>query len=187
MIISITIGCLWACRAVLLPDSTVVAREWLNTHLPEDATIAVDWSYVPRLLDEAELEGLRADLRSDMVRSEYAELRGFRTVPMGWTDETLETTEAEYIVTSSGCLDRFFEFGWFTMRPPAPGSPLREQFEETRAFYDALLSGYAGWSLVYWADTGNGPRVLVFERREPSACEPLGLLPWVGMPDYHCR
>lgn len=177
----------WAYRVVALPDGTIVARQWLNHNLPGGAVIAVDWNYVPRLLDQAELAGLRAQIKTDWLRSRYAPLRGFPTVPMGWTEESLRTTAARYIITSSWCYDRFFEFGLFTMLPPPPGSPLRAQFDQTRRFYEALLSGYQGWGLVQCIDTGNGPRVLVFERGSQVPCEPGAILPEVGVADWPCR
>jgi len=187
VLVSTVIGAGWVYRATALPDSTAVARQWLNENLPEGATIAVDWNYVPRLLDRAELEALRAGLRTDWLRSRYAKLRGFPAVPMGWTEETLRTTEAQYIITSSGCYDRFFEFGRFTMLPPAPDSPLRAQFDETRRFYEALLAGGEDWGLEQCIETGNGPRVLVFGRGHQRSCEPGTILPWVGVADYHCE
>ena len=162
------VGAWWAYRAVALPDSTVVAREWINANVPEGAAMSVDWNYVPRLLDADELAYLRGGLRTDFMREAYAGLRGYRIVPMGWTAATLDTTDAEWIVTSSGCYARFFEFGLFTMRPTAPGSPLREMFEGRRGYYAALLRGNPRWRLAYEVRTGRGPTVLVFTRRGSS-------------------
>lgn len=162
------IGASWAYRAVALPDSTVVAREWISANVPEGAAMSVDWNYVPRLLDAEELAYLRGGLRTEFMREAYEGLRGYRMVPMGWRAATLDTTDAEWIVISSGCYARFFEFGWFTMRPTPPGRPLREMFEGRRGYYAALLGGHPRWRRAHEVRTGNGPTVLVFARRNDS-------------------
>lgn len=162
------VGAWWTYKAVALPESTTVAREWINANVSEGAAMSVDWNYVPQLLDGEELACLREGLRTEFMREAYAGLRGYRMVPMGWTAATLDTTDAEWIVTSSGCYERFFKFGWFTMRPTPSGSPLRGMFEDGYGYYAALLGEHARWQVAHEVSTGTGPTVLVFVRRDNS-------------------
>lgn len=157
-------GLAWSARVAVVPDSLQVARQWINANLPDGAVVAVDWIDVPRLVEQADLESLRADLRTDLVRDAYAGLRGFPSVPIVYDEEFLRTTDAEWFVTSSTCYARFFEFGRFTRRPPPAGSRLRAEFDRKRALYQALQDGRYGWGLVYEMDTGNGPRVRIYRR-----------------------
>ncbi len=98
------------------------------------------------------------------MRDLYAGLRGFPSVPMVYDEAFARDTQARYIITSSGCFARFFQFGRFTRIPPPEGTELREEFDQRREFYQALFEGRYGWRIVYDLQTGNGPRVLIFER-----------------------
>ncbi|MGM0492977.1 MAG: glycosyltransferase family 39 protein [Armatimonadota bacterium] len=168
-------GLVWGYRVALLPDSLVLGRQWINARVPADATIAVDWIDVPRLISEDELETLRSDLRTEMVRNAYEGLRGFETVKMAnaepsyRTREFLQSTPATWLVTSSTCYDRFFEFGRFTRLPPPEDSQLRGEFLLKRDFYHALRDGYAGWKLEHEVFTGNGPTVRIYRRADAAA------------------
>jgi len=126
-------GAYWGMRAGLMPDTLKVARQWINVNLPQGALVAVDWIDVPRLVTEEELETLRADLRTDSVREAYARLRGFPSVPMVYDQAFARDTRARYIITSSTCFARFFQFGRFTRLPPPEGTELRVEFDQRRA------------------------------------------------------
>ena len=158
------IGLVWAFRVAVLPDSLDVSREWINATIPEHTKLAVDWSYVPRLLDEAQLARLRGDLRSDFVRGIYAGMRGYATEPIEYESDYLATNDAEYLVTSSRCYDRFFCYGLTTRLPPPEGSALRAEFLRRKEFYSLLFNRPGGWRLEHEVRTGNGPQVLVFRR-----------------------
>jgi len=157
-------GMVWSGRVALLPDSLVVSRQWINGRLPAGAVVAVDWIDVPRLVEQEELDSLRADLQSGFVRSAYAGLRGFPSVKISYDDNFLRDGTADWIITSSTCYARFFQSGLFTRRPPPTGSPLRAQFDARREFYRALQEGRYGWRLAHEASTGNGPRVRIYRR-----------------------
>lgn len=175
LVLTASWGLLRGYRVALLPDSLMLGRQWINARVPSDATIAVDWMDVPRLISEDELATLRGDLRTTMVRNAYEGLRGFETVEMApgepfWrTREFLRSTPAEWLVTSSTCYDRFFEFGRFTRLPPPEDSQLRGEFLLKRDFYQALRDGYAGWRLEHEVFTGNGPTVQIYRRAEAAA------------------
>lgn len=164
-------GLMWGYRVAVVPDSLELGRQWINARLPDDAVVAVDWIDVPRLISEDELEGLRGDLRTEMVRNALAGFRGFEVVKLQQTEasnysrEFLQETEATWLVTSSTCYARFFEFGRFTRVPPPPGSELRPEFEQRRGFYQALRDGDGGWTLAHEVYTGNGPTVRIYQRR----------------------
>jgi hypothetical protein len=128
--------------------------------------MAVDWAYVPELIDEEQLADLRSSIETEYVRDLYAGLMPYRTARPGYTVASLDENDREYIVTSSGCYERFFEFGIFAHRPPDPELRVHSTFETSRAFYKALFSGHGGWEPVYDVDTGNGPRVVIFARGE---------------------
>lgn len=159
----------WSARVALLPDSLVVSRQWINGRMPEGAVVAVDWIGVPRLVEQEELDHLRADLRSAFVRGAYAGLRGFPSVEISYDDDFLRDGAADWIITSSACYSRFFHFGLFTRRPPPNDSPLHTQFRARSEFYRALEEGRYGWRLAYETFTGNGPRVRIYRRNGASA------------------
>ncbi len=154
----------WGYRVALVPDSLHVAREWINARMPDEAVIAMDWTGVPRLVCEDEVEGLREGLRTDFTRNIYAGLRTFPTVSIDHRVDFLYQTEAEWLVTSSICHARFFEFGRFTRIRPAPESEIGREFARRRAFYRALQNGGGGWRLEYEVRTGNGPAVQIYRR-----------------------
>ncbi|MFW5867116.1 MAG: DUF6785 family protein [Armatimonadota bacterium] len=163
-------GLFWGYRRALLPDSTRLARQWINAHIPDENRVAIDWAYVPRLVSRETVDKLREGIRTDMVRGAYAGLRTFPMVRMGVQEETgysrrfLRSTTAMWFVTSSGCSERFFEQGRFTRLPPPADSELRAEYEQRRDFYRALREGYAGWRLAHEVHTGNGPRVQIYHR-----------------------
>lgn len=157
-------GLWWSYRAAVLPDSLQVSREWINARVRDGAIVAIDWIDVPRLVSESEVAGLRADLRTEIVRDLYAGLRTFPAVEIDYDLHFLSETEADWLVTSSTCYARFFEFGRFTRIRPAPESEIGPEFIRRRAFYEALQRGYAGWRLEHEVFTGNGPEVRIYRR-----------------------
>ncbi|MFW6437993.1 MAG: hypothetical protein ACOCZ7_03170, partial [Armatimonadota bacterium] len=163
-------GLMWGYRVALLPDSRAVGRQWINGRLPEDATVAVDWIDVPRLISGDILAKHRDGARTQMVRNAYEGLRGFETVDFDinddsyWTRDFLKNTRAEWLVTSSTAYDPFFEFGRFTRTPPPEGAQLYDEFTRKRDFYQALRDGYAGWRLEHEVYTGNGPTIRIYRR-----------------------
>lgn len=164
LVASALAGAFWGVRVGLMPDTLEVARAWINVNLPEGAPVAVDWIDVPRLVAEEELERLRADLRTQYMREAYAGLRGFPSVPMVYDEAFARDTQARYIITSSTCFARFFQFGRCTRIPPPEGTELRAEFDRRRAFYEALFEGRYGWRIAHDLQTGNGPQVVIFER-----------------------
>jgi len=156
-------------RGALLPRSTEVAREWINVHTGPSDVLALDWGYVPRLLHAEDLAERQSETASDYVRELYAGLVPHPTIRLGYEPEFLTTTDAGYIITSSACYERFFEFGVFTSIRPGPCAATAPAFNRYREFYEALFSGLGGWEKVHEVETGNGPRVLIFTR---SAAHP---------------
>lgn len=73
----------------------------------------------------------------------------------------LQGIEANYLVTSNFCFDRYFN----TPEPPRT-NPLYREFMHRKAFYAALFAGAekSGWQLAGEFDTGKGPRVLVYRK-----------------------
>jgi hypothetical protein len=150
----------------MVPDSLKVARQWMNARLPDDAFVAMDWIDVPRLVSDDEVWAMRSELRTDFVWDLYEGLRTFPTVEIAYTEQFLETTEADWLVTSSTCYQRFFEFGTFTRIRPSPDTDLGREFERRRRFYDLLEAEQAGWELWHVTRTGNGPVVRIYRRWE---------------------
>lgn len=157
-------GLWWGYRVAVVPDSLQVARQWINAQVPDDAVVAMDWIGVPRLVSEREVAGLRDGMTSDFARSLYAGLRTFPTAEIEYTDAFLRDTEADWLVTSSACYARFFEFGRFTRIPPSPESEIRREFTQRRGFYRSLRAGEGGWRLAHQVRTGNGPTVQIYRR-----------------------
>ncbi len=169
-VVSATVACglimIQGFTMAAVPQSERVARTWLHRHVEPMTPIALDWAYVPDLLDHEQLADLTARIETDYVQRLYSGLVPYRTDRPQYTRDFLETAEEQYIVTSSGCYERFFDFGVFTRRPPDREKRAYPAWAARKGFYEDLFAGYAGWRPVYDVWTGNGPRVVIFARGE---------------------
>jgi 4-amino-4-deoxy-L-arabinose transferase-like glycosyltransferase len=149
----------YALRSVLVDDGRVLAQRWINANIPAGATIAVDPVDVPKLLTEGRsglLEGERADLFRRLLKS----WRSYKVVTMPYETASPRQVPADYLVLSSSWYARF------DAPPPGVGSPFRAAHLAAQSFYAALFSpgSKADWTLRRVFDTGNGPRILIYER-----------------------
>lgn len=168
-LVSSVVGLHYALRWALLPDSVEVSRQWIYTHIERNASVAVDWEYVPRLYNVEELSAMHHGTTSAYMSALRAPLMvPYNVSQLEHEAHCLLRRDIDYIVTSSGCYGRFFRAGVFTGKPPPDDSPMVEEFRHRREFYRALFDGHGGWCLVYAVDTGNGPRVLVYGRSTAS-------------------
>ena len=149
---------------LLAPNSLKQARVWLDQNVSEDQAVALGWAYVPELYTSAEWDELallpgyapvvarlRAEQPTERV-TRYAQHVGY-----------LDESEADFLVTSDTIFDRYFQQGTFTERRPADGTEAAMLHDGARAFYEALFASDR-WRQVHEVDTGNGPRVLIFQR-----------------------
>lgn len=153
-------------RIGVVPRSEDVARAWLHANVEPMAPMVVDWAYVPELIDGGEIEALRREISTEYVRDLYAGLVPYEVSRPEYDAGFLEETAKQYVITSSGCYERFFEYGRFAHRPPDPGTRIGAEFHRRKRFYEALFAGHGGWRPVYDVATGNGPRVVIFARGE---------------------
>ncbi len=161
----------------LRPNSTELARQWIYHNIPVESTVAVDWDYVPKLYSRERISRLRqfqsrfgqAGLR--VVDELAAEVPLYDVLSIQYSIDWLHETDAEFLVTSSGCYKRFFTHGVFTSIPSRPDSPIYEGFRKRRIFYETLFNSHE-WQEVYRVDTGNGPETVMYRR--VSAAKPSG-------------
>lgn len=146
----------------------LTAGRWIEAHVDAERTVALDMGYVPALYDRERVAFLRGTKigtvapatvdRIERTRTVFAEVESIEH-DVAW----LDATTVDYLVTSEGCSERFFEFGRFTRRRPDAASELAGAFDRRRAFYSALFAT-PRWRIVHEVPAGNGPRVTVFER-----------------------
>lgn len=155
-------------------DSRWAAQRWVQENVADGSRIVVDWWYIPRLVSPAERGEFLAGGHRSFFLDRYGSDRTYELIDIGFGPDGgrydpawLRAVDADVLVTSSGCFDRFFDGS----PPPPPGAENRALYEAQRNGYVALLRDpdAAGWALVRRFDTGKGPVVLVFRRRPPSA------------------
>jgi len=151
----------------LRPEATTAARQWIESNIPSGQIIAFDWAYVPRFFSSRDIQRLMQtrtfQAAPHLVQQLRSKMPTYRTRSIQYTTKWLTSTDARYIVTSSACYERYFNYGVFTRLPPPPNSPLYEEFQRRKTFYTVLFSTPA-WKLLQHIDTGNGPRILIFGR-----------------------
>ncbi|MBY8976377.1 glycosyltransferase family 39 protein [Rhodobacteraceae bacterium NNCM2] len=154
-------------RVHLFPNTTAMTAEWLAENVSSSEVIALDWAYVPGFRSGDEFDALEARGTDPAVLAVLRDAQPTMLIERHeQAPEYLANPAPDFIVVSEAAFARFFEFGVFTgLRPPA-GGPLSARFENARAFYDQLFNG-DDWKLAFEADTGNGPRTLVFARTAP--------------------
>jgi len=144
-------------------NTSDLARDWLDNNVTPDQTIARAWNYVPGLLSEQQFEKLAKTAEFAEVAAEMKPAQPtLRVVRYPYSPGYPETGGADFILTSSRVFDRYYTYGWFTATPP---SPLFDVFRTRKAFYDGLFASDL-WRLVFEADTGNGPRTLIYGRAD---------------------
>jgi hypothetical protein len=141
------------------PDSREAAFDWIQGQVPSGASIVVDWEYIPNLPTAREKSQMM--LGGPLLAERAKSWRTFHLIPLQPNRPWLEKVNADYLITSSSCFDRFFN-----NPPPPAGNPLRASYFAQKQMYAALLSADSdsGWRLEKQFDTGKGPRVLVFKR-----------------------
>lgn len=152
----------------LKPNTTILTTMWLSSNVKADQSIALDWAYVPKMRNADELNSINEQLTDLTIITELRMSQPTLLIEQHKQDpEYLSAAPADYIVTSELAYGRFFNFKYFTERPPLLGSKLANEFEKKRMFYEALFDPSI-WKLVFETDTGNGPRTLVFAREHDS-------------------
>ena len=149
----------WRCTR---EDSRWVAYRWIQSHIPEGSRMVVDWAYLPTLITEENKRDWREEISQKFYDRCLAGIRTYRLIDFEYNPSWLREVEADYLVTSSYCYDRFF-----TTAPPPPDNPLAGAYQRRRETYVALTrdGGEAlGWRKVEESWTGNGPRILIYSR-----------------------
>ena len=134
----------------------------MNNNIQDGQRVALDWDYVPVIHTETTLKPYQKASNSGAIqallnRHNELTLTQFLAEPL-W----LNTTDAEFFITSDAVFKRFFTHGIFTRKKPSSVSPMHDEFEIKKQFYEALFSS-SNWTEVAEFDTGNGPRTLVFK------------------------
>lgn len=144
----------------LRDDNRWTAARWIESTLPPGTTVIVDWSYVPRLIDDDEADRYRRVRRGDLFARRPPDVRTFRLIPFEHSIEWLEGRAAgEYLVMGD---PRYIA----AATPPPEGNPLRAEFLRRQALFAALLEApeRVGMRRVREFSAGPGPHILVFER-----------------------
>ena len=145
-------------------SSTDLAREWLDRNVTKDQTILRASAYVPDLRSATEFAEMAE--QSEFTQAAAVLARAQPTLNVAkyeYATGLAGLAQADFLVTSAQVFDRYFEHGVFTSLPPGPEDALYTEFNRRRAFYTALFQS-KDWQIVFEADTGHGPRTLVFGR-----------------------
>ena len=157
----------WVSLPLLQPNSLDQSRAWLDENVQPDQSIALGWAYVPKLYGKTELDTLARDPRYAPVAERVRAAQPTQHVTRySRTLDYIARGDADFLVTSSGIFERYFTGGLFTARRGADGTKAARDHDILRAFYEALFAS-PRWRQVQAFDTGNGPRVLIFERIGP--------------------
>jgi dolichyl-phosphate-mannose-protein mannosyltransferase len=159
----------WPCWAsgrvaaeYLREDSRWRAARWIEATIPAGRAVIVDWSYVPRLVDDSERDDYRRVWRAGLLGGGSPDVRTFNVMSLEFEPDWLRDRDhGDYLVTSDYCYERFI-----TGTPPPQGNPLRAEFVRRQAVYAPLLRDPAQVDMTLMKDFagGPGPRVLVFRR-----------------------
>ena len=158
---------LWVSLPLLRPNSLDQTRAWLDENVTPDQSIALGWAYVPEFYGKAELDELAQELRYGPVVERLRAAQPTQHVTRYVRDVPYVTqSDADFLVTSDLIFQRYFTSGVFTARRPADGTRAAREHDEVKAFYEALFASDR-WRQVHQIDTGNGPKVLIFQRIGP--------------------
>jgi len=144
----------------LTDDNRWTAARWIEASVPPSATVVVDWSYVPRLIDVGERDRFLRVRRGDLFGRRPPDVPTYRLVPLVHRlDWLLSRGTGEYLVASD--YQRYV-----TGTPPPEGNPLRAEYLRRHDLYAALVRNpeRIGMRRIMEFGDGLGPRVLVFER-----------------------
>jgi len=144
-----------------LEDSRWIAQRWIQDNIPGASTIVIDWSYLPKLFTQEEKEDMLMGKYKEFAKTHLKDVRTYNLVPFEYSISWLKKVKADYLITSSGCFDRFF-----STSSPSPGNPLFEDYKFRKDAYTALFDEQKaiGWKLLREFRTGKDPRILIYKR-----------------------
>lgn len=153
----------------LLEDNRWTARRWIHEHIAANARIVIDWAYVPKLNRSRHLDSRALwDTRSRRQGKNTRDGKRYALFQLDYDLTFLEEVEAEYLLTSSGCYDRYID-------APSPSrSPEHAAYHRLKDTYSAILfdAESHGWRLLKRFDAGKGPVILLYERLHFEPSEP---------------
>lgn len=144
-----------------LEDNRWTAQKWIKNNIPGGSKIVVDWAYVPKLYRaRMETSSGNWELRNRLLEEPSRNEILYKRVPIYYEKEYLIEADAEYLITSSGCFDRYVN----TPSPPRDSSTAL--YHKMRDFYSALLfdAESHGWKLLKRFDRGKGHEIVIYER-----------------------
>lgn len=157
-----TMVSLWSASTLLRPNTTDMTADWLAANIAADHSIALDWAYVPNLYSEKELSDIAQNAADPGIPTALRAAQPTTRIERHNADPAyFDGDPADYIVVSDAAYRRFFNSGYFTRLHPPEGTGLARDFNTRRAFYSRLFES-GEWEVIYEADTGHGPRTLVF-------------------------
>ncbi len=144
-------------------DSRWVAQKWMYQNVPEGSRVACDPFGVPRLQAEGDSGLIQGD-RAAFFRDLLKDSRRYKLTRTPYESGDPGRVEADYLLVSSPWYERFGR--------PSPGldSPYEKDHRAASRFYGSLLDspGVSGWRLTTVFDTGNGPRLILYQRMETA-------------------
>lgn len=145
-----------------LVDSRWIASSWIQNNIQEGSRIIADWAYLPKLLTETEKNNMLNGRNREFYLTRLGSTAAHETVPLRHSLSWLAEVEADYLITSSPCYDRFFK-----TRAPSQESDLFHEYKKRKRTYSMLLNSpqAIGWRLLIDFNTGKGPVILLYTRR----------------------
>ncbi|MCK5558659.1 MAG: glycosyltransferase family 39 protein, partial [Candidatus Hydrogenedentes bacterium] len=151
---------MYACQQIPA-DNRWIAQRWIQDNIPEESRIVVDWAYLPRLITEEEKRQMLTGRDKEFFETRLRNVNTYELIPLEYDRTWLGAVQADYLITSGGCFDRFFESS-----PPPPNNPLFKEHSKRKGTYSALLrqEEEIGWKLLKRFRTGKGHHVLIYKR-----------------------
>ena len=151
---------MYACQQIP-EDNRWIAQRWIQDNIPAETTIVVDWAYLPRLITEEEKRQMLTGEDKGFFETRLRNVNTYELIPLQYDPAWLGEVQADYLITSSGCFDRFFK-----SNPPPPDNPLFNEHSKREGTYSALLrqEEEIGWQLLRRFQTGKGHHVFIYKR-----------------------
>lgn len=145
------------------PNATDLAKSWILHNIPEGSRVTTEFAYVPVVYSKEHAAAVRESTLYKALGTDPLSAEPMYVVTENTYDlADLEAKHVQYLITSPRVFDRFFDHGLFTKRAPEPDHPMFKEFEQKRAFYEALFAS-DDWHIVYESRTGHGPDALVLQ------------------------
>lgn len=144
-------------------DSRVTAYRWIQDNIEAGSTIILDKGYLPALLTTRKKEALVTGKYKDFFKKKLKSVATYETTLITYDVDWLNSVEADYLLTNSHLYTRY-------MGKPTPmgNNALSREHQKKKTVYEYLLREQpdSAWKKVTLFNTGRGPQIILFTRRQ---------------------